>query len=350
MNGAGGEPFRVLIVDDEPYILEGLERALRGQRAGWKMAFAVRGEEALDRLDAEPVDAIVSDMRMPDLDGAELMREVCRRHPEVIRMILTGHSDPAMIRRAVPVTHQFLAKPCPPPDLVAALQRVLEPRRRIGDAAVWRAVGRIERLPSSAETLRRYRKALARPEVGAGELGRIAAEDPAMSARVIQLGQSVYRPSPVFVADPEVAVARLGVDLMRSLEPIPLFEAGPEGACGFDDWIRHCRRTAESARQAAEQRGWPAAAAAELHLAGLLHELGALIDGAADAASIAARGDYGLVLWGFPESFRARIRSLTEPEAAGDAGAALLREGHDRARKGETDAAATGRPTQGERL
>ncbi len=65
---------RVLFVDDEPRILEGLRRMLRPQRHEWEMAFAPGGEAALAMMEASPFDVIVSDMRMPGIDGAVPLR------------------------------------------------------------------------------------------------------------------------------------------------------------------------------------------------------------------------------------------------------------------------------------
>ena len=71
---------RILFVDDEPMVLKGLQRTLRKMRNDWEMAFASSSKEALDILEAEPYDVIVSDLRMPDMDGAQLLAEVKSRH------------------------------------------------------------------------------------------------------------------------------------------------------------------------------------------------------------------------------------------------------------------------------
>jgi len=82
---------RILFVDDEPNILAGLKRQLRSQRKEWEMAFAESGEAALDMLSETPFDVVVSDMRMPGMDGAELLNRVKERYPETVRIILSGH-------------------------------------------------------------------------------------------------------------------------------------------------------------------------------------------------------------------------------------------------------------------
>ncbi len=79
---------RILFVDDEPRILDGLRRMLRSKRKEWEMSFVGSGAEALSLLGEHAFDVVVSDMRMPGMDGAALLDHVKARHPEVVRIIL----------------------------------------------------------------------------------------------------------------------------------------------------------------------------------------------------------------------------------------------------------------------
>jgi CheY-like chemotaxis protein len=67
---------RILFVDDEPMVLRGLQRTLRKMRAEWDMTFVTSGRSALNVLDKKPIDVIVSDLRMPEMDGGRLLAEV----------------------------------------------------------------------------------------------------------------------------------------------------------------------------------------------------------------------------------------------------------------------------------
>ena len=82
---------RVLFVDDEPRFLEGLQRILRPQKHMWEMAFAPNGYAALAIMEASPFDVIVSDMRMPGLDGAALLARVREEYPQVVRIVLSNN-------------------------------------------------------------------------------------------------------------------------------------------------------------------------------------------------------------------------------------------------------------------
>ena len=96
-SAAGGAPsgtpaqWTVLCVDDEPNILSALKRSLRTEN--WRVLSATGGAEALEILTCENVDLIISDMRMPGMDGAQLLEQVSQRWPGSIRILLTGHAD-----------------------------------------------------------------------------------------------------------------------------------------------------------------------------------------------------------------------------------------------------------------
>ncbi|HEX3853723.1 MAG TPA: HD domain-containing phosphohydrolase, partial [Polyangiaceae bacterium] len=122
---------RVLCVDDEPKVLEGIGRLLHRKCT---LSTAGGGEEALGLLAGqEPFDVIVSDMRMPGMNGATLLAECRRRAPDTVRMLLTGQSDLESAISAVNDGHvfRFLTKPCPPPIFLGALTEAVEHHRLI---------------------------------------------------------------------------------------------------------------------------------------------------------------------------------------------------------------------------
>jgi YesN/AraC family two-component response regulator len=77
---------RILFVDDEPRILDGLKRMLHSMRREWEMVFALSGQQALDLLGSGSFNVIISDMRMPGMDGHQLLEKVRQAHPQVVRI------------------------------------------------------------------------------------------------------------------------------------------------------------------------------------------------------------------------------------------------------------------------
>lgn len=117
--------MRVLFVDDEPMILKSLSICMRRDRPDWECAYASDGLGALRLLDDRAFDAIVADVRMPGMDGAELLARVRATHPGATRVVLTGHAERSIMTRALGVAHGFLSKPCEIDDIIACLERLL---------------------------------------------------------------------------------------------------------------------------------------------------------------------------------------------------------------------------------
>lgn len=122
---------RVLFVDDEPNVLEGIRRGL-GRKL--EMETAPGGSEALELLDSgQEFAVVVSDMRMPGMDGATFLKHVRERQPDSVRMILSGQAELESTIAAVNEGHifRFLMKPCPADKLEASVRAGLEQYRLV---------------------------------------------------------------------------------------------------------------------------------------------------------------------------------------------------------------------------
>jgi DNA-binding NarL/FixJ family response regulator len=120
---------RVLFVDDEPNVLEGIQRTLRKQV---ELQTASSGVEALRLIgESGPFAVVISDMRMPAMNGAQFLAKVREQEPDTVRMILSGHADLEATIAAVNEGHiyRFLTKPCPTDHLLAAVEDALNQHR-----------------------------------------------------------------------------------------------------------------------------------------------------------------------------------------------------------------------------
>ena len=140
--------IRVIFVDDEPRVLEGLKRMLRPKRNEWQMTFVGSAQAALEALRAEPCEVVVTDMRMPGMSGAELLEVVQREYPDTIRLILSGQAETESVMKALGVSHQFLSKPCDAEILQGTISRAFALRDLAGNSAVKTLVARIDKLPT----------------------------------------------------------------------------------------------------------------------------------------------------------------------------------------------------------
>lgn len=268
----------ILFVDDEESILDGLRRMLRPLRHEWRVALANSGQDALEKLTMARFDVIVSDMRMPGMDGAELLSAVKETYPSMVRIVLSGHTELSQAIRSVGVAHQFLSKPCSPEALKVVIARALELRRHLSAGPLQAAVGGIDGLPPLPATFGRLREALVREEVDLDQVARIVEEDPSLTAKLLQLVNSslfgLARP----VGNMRDATTFLGTTMLRNLalttETFRVFDEFqfPTGF-SLEREQAHGALTAKIARELAEGR----AAKDEAFLAGMLHHIGLLV-------------------------------------------------------------------------
>jgi HD-like signal output (HDOD) protein/CheY-like chemotaxis protein len=269
----------ILFVDDDEGVRFGLRTALRRLRREIDFAFAASGAEALEFLDRQPVDLIVTDMRMPGMSGAELLHRVRIEHPSVVRYVLSGEADEGMVLHAMPVVHRWLSKPCDRDRLTDALSDALRYRDALVDNHLVDAVVGATTLPSPPGRYLEMLELVNDPDVALDELAAVAERDPALAAKVLQLANSAFA-SPYAVADVRGAVARVGIDafaqlalsaeLVRALRPT-------ESIPGFDlpALERHSARVGAAAARLAKPDERSVAG-----VAGLLSHVGLLLEAA----------------------------------------------------------------------
>ncbi len=115
----------VLLVDDEESILNSLRRLLRSQP--YEILLADSGAKALEILKERPVDLVMTDARMPNMDGATLLAEIRKLYPSTLRILLTGYADVDMMTKAINEgqLYRYLSKPWNDEELVQALRQAL---------------------------------------------------------------------------------------------------------------------------------------------------------------------------------------------------------------------------------
>ena len=273
---------RILFVDDEPNILEGIERMLFALRQEWRMAFARSGSEALARMETEPFDVIVSDMRMPGMDGAALLTEVMKRYPQTVRFVLTGQSDKETVFRSVGPAHQFLAKPCNPKELKSCVDRAFALRDLLNSGVLKQLVSRIGTLPALPKAYAHLIRELRSPESSVATVGKIIETDVAMTAKVLQLVNSAFFGLRQPVSSAVQAVTFLGLDTLKALVlMVGVFSQASHiklsTTFSLDALWHHSMLVGICAEAISKNAGATQAIAKDAFTAGLLHDSGMLI-------------------------------------------------------------------------
>jgi len=269
---------RILFVDDEPKLLEGLQRMLRPMRQEWEMRFAQSGAEALNILGKEPFDVVVSDMRMPGMDGAQLLAEVKGRFPQTVRIILSGHSEKEFVLKSVKTVHQYLSKPCDPETIKSVIRRACSLSELLDEGPIKELVSTITSLPSLPSLYFEIIEALRSPDVSLQKVGEIISRDIGMTAKILQLVNSAFFGLPRQISNPTQAVTLLGLEVIRtlvlSIHIFEQFDQGKQKEGSLEHLWRHSIRTGILAKGIAKEEGQSHPVMDDAFTAGLLHDLG----------------------------------------------------------------------------
>ena len=272
---------RILFVDDEEFALRGLDRLLRSMREEWEMEFVDSGDKALARMAEAPFDVIISDMRMPRMNGAELLNEVMKRHPRTVRLILSGYADRDLILRCVGSTHQYLAKPCDAKMLKMTVQRAAHLEDSLKSEALRLLVNRCSVLPSVPALYSEIIEVLQDPQADVDTVGAIVVKDVAMIAKILKLVNSAFFGMGNEISSPSEAVTYLGTDTIKSLILVTHAFSNVDAinlkGLSMDSLWAHSMEVSNAAKAVAYFESADRKTMDEAFVAGLLHDVGKLV-------------------------------------------------------------------------
>jgi HD-like signal output (HDOD) protein/CheY-like chemotaxis protein len=270
----------ILFVDDEPLVLRAIRRELRAYSERFTATFFDKGADAIDFLRANRCDVLVTDMVMPGIDGAALLNHARAHHPDVVRIVLSGHAEFEQSVRSVPFAHQRLLKPWTDDELLRTLTRAASLRALVGDDLVRKCVSQVNSLPSPLQAHARLSELLDDPNVSFSAVAQLVASDMAMSAKLLQLANSVFVGARRPISDLTDAVRTVGLNAMKQyfsnpyLNVFEIFSDGAgEGGDRFDHLGTHATLTAQIATAVARSDALKAPA----FISGVLHDIGSLV-------------------------------------------------------------------------
>jgi putative nucleotidyltransferase with HDIG domain len=332
---------RIVFVDDELNILQAMGRSFHSMRNEWNMEFLSSGAAALESMAKAPADVIVSDMRMPGMDGWQLLAEVKKLYPQTVRLVLSGHADPSSVMRAVGTAQLYLAKPCESGSLKAAIVQTQMLRQLLSSDRLALLVGEVGMLPSAPTAFQEILACLQDPAASLTDAAQIIGRDVAMTANIMKLVNSAFFGSRRPITTIDRAVAYLGMDTLGALVlGHGVFQSGvATGIGGFslEQLWQHTEQTATAARAIALSENLSVARADEAFLAGVLHDVGKVVFATKaaglpnDTMDVVAQmeahhaevGAYLLGLWGFPNSIVEAVAFHHTPQKASEKGFGL---------------------------
>ncbi|MCE1241316.1 MAG: response regulator [Azonexaceae bacterium] len=236
----------LLLVDDEANILSALRRLFRPH--GYRIFTAESGTAGLELLDRESIDLVISDMRMPEMDGATFLKQVRERRPAVMRILLTGYADITSTVAAINEgeIYRYIAKPWNDNEVLTVVREALDRQRLESEN---------RRLTALTQAQNEELKTL-----NAGLEHKVA-------ERTAELRQAL-----AFVEQAHGELKKSFLTSVQVFAGLIELRSGPAGK----PLAGHGRRVAELARQLGQRMGLSEADGQNLMLAGLLHDIGKL--------------------------------------------------------------------------
>ncbi|MBI9045566.1 MAG: HDOD domain-containing protein [Anaerolineaceae bacterium] len=272
---------KILFVDDNLEMLQSLKRLLRKMRNDWDMTFVDSGRDALKLMAANHFDVIVTDLRMPDVNGLKVLKYVQKNYPHMVRIILSGEIGKNAGIQLAALAHQFLAKPVEPDNLIKAIQAQNSISELVFDKNYQKVISQIQSLPSFPSLYSEFMNELNDEDSSSERVGQIITRDMAMSAKILQLVNSAFFGLPQYVSSPAQAAVLLGTETIRdlyfSLKVFSQFDIKKLIHFGLVDLWKHSFEVGIFSKIIAKTMGLERKVADSAFTSGLLHDIGKLV-------------------------------------------------------------------------
>lgn len=264
---------RILFADEGPKAMRLLWSALQSQLGVWDMTFASSGADAVEAVENNSFDVVVCTIRLPDLDGAELLNKVKFISPHTLRVIMCP-PDRWQDAMQISAAQQFLATPCVVETFENLITRTLMLHDLLREEAIRDAVGRIGQLPALPRVYSELTALMGNAEAGAGEVAEVMRQDIAMTAKVLQIVNSSFFALSHRVTDVRQAVAYLGFRMLKNLVlTAHLFGYGTDSVDEAEKMQAHACRVASLASRLVSGKQLRE----DAYTAGILHDAGKLV-------------------------------------------------------------------------
>ncbi|WP_289029202.1 HDOD domain-containing protein [uncultured Paraglaciecola sp.] len=264
--------MKIMFVDDDTSILSAFKRAF--YRSGWDIKYVKDGTEALELLESFQADFIITDMKMPGMNGAELLEQVSKLYPSAVRIVLSGHADEDLSVRASYVAHQWYDKPCNLELLKSEIELINEVRADLPYSKIQALLGGINSLPSIPKLFIKLKAMLHKQTISMEDISVEISKNPSLTAKVLQVANTSFFVTGANVNKVEDAIIRLGTDVICNIVAISEMYSnmGDTSNTYIAEILNRALDTANIATHIADKP-----IKDEAMLAGLLHNLGELL-------------------------------------------------------------------------
>lgn len=269
----------ILFVDDEPNLVQSLRRMFHKMKDMWQIFYATSGKQALEIMSEQEIDIIITDYKMPEMNGVALLSIIKDSHPAVIRILLSGYSDDDATVKSTAIAHQFLRKPISPEILEEKLNDLISISKFVQNPDIKNIVNEISVLPTLPDVYIEIDRALNSPETDLAHINKIIMKDVGLSTKILQVVNSAFFGISHNVYNTLEAISLLGTKTIQSIIiNIHLFNSYPEALAKrarFNSLGSHSLISGEYAKQ--YLGNFKNVNKLDAYMAGILHDVGKLI-------------------------------------------------------------------------
>jgi HD-like signal output (HDOD) protein len=325
-------PQTILFVDEEKYVHKALKRSFRKMRQEWDMRFSANPTEAMEILNNEPIEVVVTETVFQGQSGLDFLKVVREGHPNSVRIILSGYSNQDVILKSVDLAHQYLAKPCEDDALKSTINRAFMMKELLNHRALKEIVSQIDSLPTLPAVYVELVEELKSEDASLEKIGDMISKDIGLTAKILKMVNSSFFGLCQQITSPAKAVSMLGLDLIKAIVltsgTFDKFKNLKFPGFSLEQMWEHAMLTGAFSKIIAREGGLDRKGSDTAFMAGLLHDIGKLLIAAylpdsyrlinklikqkpitmAQAESVvlgtthAGVGAYLLGLWGLPDA------------------------------------------------
>jgi HD-like signal output (HDOD) protein len=272
---------RILFVGEDLELWEELRNLQLNGQSQWDYAFAKSGLQALNSLTQSPCDAVIADMQMPGMSGAQLLEEIMQRNPATLRFIRANLADQQASMKCVGTAHQYLVKPSDASTVHNALARAFNLESWLPGEAVQKLISQMRKLPSPPNLYFQIVAELQSPDSSLDKLGSLINQDVGLSAKLLQVVNSAVFGLQMQVAKPADAVLYLGMETTKSLvllaHTFSYFDKVRTANFSVDRLWHHSVATGKFSERVARAENASIEVLGQSFTAGILHDIGKLL-------------------------------------------------------------------------
>lgn len=209
--------YNIAFVDDDSDILDGLRRTLRHNRKIWNIYFYESGRELFEANKSIKFDVVISDMRMPSMNGCEVLSQIKKISPQTLRIVLSGYIGNEIILESLHIAHQFVAKPTDSKKLICSIERALYLRDLISDDCIKETLGSLESLPVLPAIYDELMVEISSGNGSIDRIGKIISGDLALSSNILKIVNSAFFGIVRHIESPLQAATILGVETIKNI-------------------------------------------------------------------------------------------------------------------------------------